>query len=714
MTKAHPSVTVVIPTHDRPEMLERCLRAVLSQATINNAEVIVVNDGTISVPEWVRSETRVTLLASEGQGPAVARNIGIVRASGDIIAFTDDDAIPQPGWLDAAISCLKRHPEAVGVVGLVESPLFDPLYEHSVRGDGVGNFLTCNIAYRRATLMDLGGFDEDFPDPHGEDRDIGYRAQQIGEVVYESDMRVVHPPRPISRSAVIRRGRLVESEWRLHLKHPQTRPPRWSTRWGPVARVALGWQRTTADELRTPSVRRLGRLSVMAGGQITLATWITLTRWRTSPLGKGEKHRSQATFRVAYVGPTPTPGGGVAGAAWLVVRGLAEQGCAVDCFLMGTPGAVPPKLHALSGVRVVNLDTGWRWDRWYSSNRMMKVLTGNIANAVGRRRLSGEVASAHAHRPYDVLYQFSTIEMFGLRRYLDRLPPLVLHPSTHMAGELSWFRAERQLARRCEPWHRLLLVEAILAYRAHRQRRDIHLADHVIAISRAFSEALVRDYGIDPVAVTVVPYPIDLQEFSPSHVDRSDRKLQIGCVARISARKGVELIIELSHRLSDRAEDVELQLVGDHTLWSDYRPLLTDLNPTVANYLGYLPHSELPDLFSGLDVLVHPAKYEPFGLIVAEALACGTPVVATDQVGAAEEVDHNCCAVVPISDVDALEGAVRAMLERMGSVEGDSIRSAARIEAERLFSPVRVAAEIVTVLTKASKNAPARCQGTAT
>jgi glycosyltransferase involved in cell wall biosynthesis len=702
------TISVVIPTRDRPTMLRRCLEAVLSQSSANLVEVIIVNDGCRSVDGLIRADKRLRVLEGPGRGPAAARNAGIASATGDVVLFTDDDTVPQPRWLEATISCFTRHPEAVGVVGLVESPPFDPLYEHSVSGEGVGNFLTCNAAYRRATLVNLGGFDEGFRDPACEDRDMGYRAQQIGEVIFESEMRVVHPPRPISALAVIRRGRLVESDWRLHLKHPQTRPPRWSTRWGPAARVVRMWQRTAADELRTPNVRRLGRLLVMAGGQIALATWITLTRWTTSSFETAETNGNRARLRVAYVGPTPTPGGGVAGAAWLVVQRLAQMGCAVDCFLNGIPEDVPTQLHFMSGVRVVHLDTGWRWDRWYSRNRTMKVLTGNLASVLGRRRLSREVAAAHAHRPYDVLYQFSTIELIGLRRFLDRLPPIVVHPSTHMAGELSWFRAERNLARRCEPWHRRLLVEALLAYRAHRQRRDIHLADHVIALSRVFGEALVRDYGIGPEAVSIVPYPVDLRDFRRQDADRSDRKLQIGCVSRISARKGIEQIIELTHRLSDRADDVELQLVGDHTLWSDYRPLLTDLNRAVATYRGPLPHRELPDFLSGLDLLVHPAKYEPFGLVIAEALACGTPVVTTDQVGAAEGVNDACCAIVPPSDVNALERAVRAMLDRMDSGAADSIRSAARIEAELLFSPDRVTAAIVNVLTKFSESAQAR------
>src|SRR5439155_21576940 len=134
--------------------------------------------------EVVGADGRARVIEGTGRGPAAARNAGIAMATGDLVLFTDDDAVPQPGWLEAAIDCFTRHPEAVGVVGLVESPPFDPLYEPGVRSEGVGNFLTCNVAYRRATLVALGGFDDGFPDSHCEDRDLGYRAHQIGAVVF--------------------------------------------------------------------------------------------------------------------------------------------------------------------------------------------------------------------------------------------------------------------------------------------------------------------------------------------------------------------------------------------------------------------------------------------------------------------------------------------------------------------------------------------------
>lgn len=398
-----------------------------------------------------------------------------------------------------------------------------------------------------------------------------------------------------------------------------------------------------------------------------------------------------APLRIAWIGPPPCPGGGVAGCAWLVVAALAHGGCEVDCYLATSHEEIPSGLAALHGVRIVNFDTGWRCDRWYSDHAVTKVLTGQAAAAWGRKRIASLLAEQQELRPYDVVYQFSTIEVFGLHRYLDRLPPLVLHPETHMAGELRWVRRERHLASRCQPRWRRLVAEALLTVRLRRQRRDIHLASQVIAISKRFGEHLVADYGLDPNRLSIVPNPINLDELCPAAGARTGGPWRVAFVSRMSARKGLELVIELSCRLADLEGEVMIDLVGAETLWSDYRPLLADLDAGVARYHGYMGRADLVSFLQAADLLIQPAKYEPFGLTVGEALACGVPVVVTDEVGAAEGVSAECCATVPAGDVDALEKAVRAMLERLAGEEGPVMRRVARTEAERLFAPDHVA-----------------------
>jgi glycosyltransferase involved in cell wall biosynthesis len=318
---------------------------------------------------------------------------------------------------------------------------------------------------------------------------------------------------------------------------------------------------------------------------------------------------------VAWIGPAPTPGGGVAGAAWLIVRGLSD---------------------------------------------------------------------------------------LGLRREISVLPPLVVHPETHMAGELRWFVRERELASKCEKRWRMVAVEGMLRFRRRRQRRDIKLASKVVAISECFGQHLIDDYGLDPARVTVVPNPIDVEALQPTGNRPAGLPVVVAFVSRMSTRKGVDLVVALSHRLADLAGDIVIDLAGDHTLWSDYRPLLAGLHPLTARYRGRLDRQELIAFLRSADLLIQPAKFEPFGLTVGEALACGVPVVATTAVGAGEAVSPACCELVPPDDLDALEMAVRKMLGRIRSEEGRAMRETAREEAERLFSPADVASRVAGVLFEAA------------
>lgn len=110
-------VSVVVPTFKRPDLLQRCLEALLAQ-DFNPAayEVIVVDDAASPETEALvqaraaLSAPSLRYLAVTGSrhGPAAARNRGWQAARGSIIAFTDDDCLPEPGWLQAVL-CTRTH-----------------------------------------------------------------------------------------------------------------------------------------------------------------------------------------------------------------------------------------------------------------------------------------------------------------------------------------------------------------------------------------------------------------------------------------------------------------------------------------------------------------------------------------------------------------------------------------------------------------------------
>jgi glycosyltransferase involved in cell wall biosynthesis len=387
----------------------------------------------------------------------------------------------------------------------------------------------------------------------------------------------------------------------------------------------------------------------------------------------------------------------VAEVASHVLDQLLELGHEIDCYVAGLNAPLPDVLLGRSGFTLFDGMSGFRYGAWYSRTELTKFVSGQTMRALVERRLAGELLRRHRARPYDVVYQFSHLEVFGLGG--DGTPPLVLHPETHTAGELRWLMLERSLSRRCEPTHRRIAARGILTGRTALQRRHVKLATGFICPSRAFQRALCADYEIDPRRTRVAANPIDLTAFQPGLATRpAGSPVKVLFVGRISVRKGVDVLVELSRRLADLAGSITLEVVGHWTQWSDYSRLLEDLDPRIASYRGYVPADEMPDLMRNADLLVQPSKYEPFGLTVGEALASGLPVVATDEVGAAEDVSRECARIVPVGDVAAVEREVRLLVGELQSGDKPRLAARARSEAERLFDPRRVAEAVSEAL----------------
>ena len=191
-----PDVSVVIPTYRRETRLAFALEALAGQTLDRDRfEVIVVrppaaNGPFAPAPPGLPVRFEEAPVASR---PA-QRNHGWRLASGTLVAFTDDDCRPSPGWLEALVA------EANGSLTVVQGRTDpDPDEAHllhglarSVRVEGATPWYeTCNIAYPRVLLERVGGFDERFTGL-GEDTDLGLRALAAGAEVRYSERALVH------------------------------------------------------------------------------------------------------------------------------------------------------------------------------------------------------------------------------------------------------------------------------------------------------------------------------------------------------------------------------------------------------------------------------------------------------------------------------------------------------------------------------------------
>lgn len=211
-----PAISVVVPTHARPRRLPRLVDALAAQALDPGSfEVLIVDDGSSPpVAEAVVAPLRAAgvearLIRSESaRGPAAARNRGWRAARASLVAFTDDDCRPQPGWLAALLARAAAEPRTV-VQGLTVPDPEDGTpgpFDRTQLVDGPAlTFETCNIAYPIELLERVGGFDESFRWPCGEDVDLGWRVRAAGGAsTFDYGALVHHAVLPTSTSSRLR------------------------------------------------------------------------------------------------------------------------------------------------------------------------------------------------------------------------------------------------------------------------------------------------------------------------------------------------------------------------------------------------------------------------------------------------------------------------------------------------------------------------------
>lgn len=187
-------VSVVIPVRDRADLLDRCLAALAPQLG-EDREAIVVDDGSTDgsgevATRWAATAP-VRVLDAGGRGAVEARALGVEASTAEVLAFTDSDCEPSPGWLDAGLAAIDRGADLVQgrttparPCGVLERSMW------ATREDGL--YATCNLFVRRTAYDAAGGFDRHAGDRlgtadgplvgrgFGEDTILGWRIRRAG------------------------------------------------------------------------------------------------------------------------------------------------------------------------------------------------------------------------------------------------------------------------------------------------------------------------------------------------------------------------------------------------------------------------------------------------------------------------------------------------------------------------------------------------------
>jgi glycosyltransferase involved in cell wall biosynthesis/GT2 family glycosyltransferase len=663
-----PSVSVIVPTFRRPQLLRQCLAALGSQ-TVAPDEIVVVHrtEDEETAAALRDSKNQYRIVTVDEPGVLAALEAGVRATTGDLVAFLDDDTAPRPDWLER----LRGHfaDTAVGAVGgrdvvhlhqTAQLPLTENVGRITRWGKLIGNhhlgtgpvqdvdvLKGCNMAFRREALALPRSLRGSGAQVHFEVAVCTWARSQGWRLVYDPELLVDHFPGPRfdeDRREQRTKAAIRDASHNLVFALLSVEPDLFMRRslFGLVVgdRGNPGLIRAAAAVLwREPEVIR-ALLPSLAGQAEAL---LDLVRGRRLELARfdstnGPRHRQRP--KVVLVAHDIHDGGGMERAFAELIRGAHGK---VDFAVVS--GRVAPDLE-----KIVEWHRVWLPQKPFP----LKFTWFFVAGGLKLRRLDADIihtlGAIVPNRADVACVQFCHA---GFRDAVGRLVP----PGTPPLRRLNTAVA-RALALTAERW----------CYRPSRVRA-------LAPVSAGTSRELGRHYP--GVPIVVIPNGVDLERFRPD--DRARRNLRategIGDNTVVTLflggdwrRKGLDVAIEGAARAVELGADLRLWVVGQG---DEARAAALARSAGVGDRVRFFgPRADTERFYAASDVFVLPSLYEAFALVSLEAAACGLPLVASAANGVQELTGENEAGIL----VDRTPASVGEALARLALSPGERRR----------------------------------------
>jgi glycosyltransferase involved in cell wall biosynthesis len=257
------------------------------------------------------------------------------------------------------------------------------------------------------------------------------------------------------------------------------------------------------------------------------------------------------------------------------------------------------------------------------------------------------------------------ISVFKLARFLRERRIEIIHAHVARDYPLAALAASRANGTQ------LVLTRHVLFQLHKTHRLTLRNVARVIAVSRAVFDSLRAQRVFDRSKLTVVYNGIDVDRFAGTRKEmadkRPDARFRVGMIGHIAPIKGHKEFLRAAAIVCQHRDDVDFVIVGEDKSYKGenrrrIEKLIADLKigPRVK-LVGWT--NEVAQMLGTFDLFVSPARAEPFGLTIVEAMAAGVPVLATMSEGACEIIEPDQTGrLVPLRDVDALAGAIDELL----------------------------------------------------
>lgn len=689
----YPIISIVINTLNRGPVLQKTLDSFRWLKYPGDFEVVVVNGPSIDTSSEVISSWLPHIRAGscDVANLSVSRNIGICMAQGEVIAFIDDDAIPEPEWLTQLANAYQD--PMVGAVGgfVFNHTGYDFQYQYCLV-DRFGNadlslqrptphlsfpksgrfphLLGCNSSFRRSALLEIAGFDEEY-EYFLDETDVCLRIVDAGYIIEQLPNAFVHHKYAASNirgeNKVIRyRYPIIKNKIYFMIKH---------------AKEFYSLERIMQEKQSFIQLQKNDVNWAHGQGFLNDDDLISFNKDLERGVEVGLKRGLEGVGPNAMINPDkiikyggefnkfslllaehqktivlvsrdfpPNHGGGIATFNKDLAESLAQQGNLVHVI---TQSPDINRVDFENGVWVHRMVT---CEIALSSSALSRNVPQHIWNWSATALI--EAKRIATHRQIDVV-EAPIWDCEGIAFLLDGQWPLV----TSLQTTLHFWLQNHAEYEKNEQWMQsfgriMLKLESEL----------MQMSNAVRAISRAISQEIEAAYKFTFESHKLFILPLGLSAESSPCDSVEKEHCEILFVGRLEPRKGIDVLLKAIPEVISVIGNIKFRIVGDDSLiWSNgitCKQEFLDVNKGKAwlsnvCFEGKVDHSTLQEAYKNCHIFVAPSRFESFGLIFLEAMREGKPVIGCTAGGMPEVVSHevNGLLVEP-GNVQALTDAI--------------------------------------------------------
>jgi len=204
-------------------------------------------------------------------------------------------------------------------------------------------------------------------------------------------------------------------------------------------------------------------------------------------------------------------------------------------------------------------------------------------------------------------------------------------------------------------------------------------AKKIITISKQVHAEVQELYGVEDSLCELIMNGYDEHLFLPKNELKTEEVLKgfniettskhiVSFAGKLTHFKGIDVLLKAAKHYEKELGDVMTLIAGNGELYDELNALKRDLGLNNVHFLGHVNQKQLVDLYNIADVSTVPSRTEPFGLVAIEALACGTPVVGTNQGGLPDFITESVGTLVPVEDDLGLAEAITDEIKRTDKI----------------------------------------------